>query len=176
MGVPPVWELPTSPASHAAVEVLQGGIDGVQDMMSKMLEMMAGADGGAGSFGDGTVQIIHGNQLQEILMGTKKQGEGSEAKASESNHQQQKQKKNEKKEDDNNNVQKTKKKKKKTPPKPMYGHKPEKEETMQKKRSCWVEDKSGTHMCKSDSDCGVDGHSCKQRVCSQYGYCTDPPE
>eukprot|EP01043_Picozoa_sp_COSAG02_P072781 COSAG02_NODE_13870_length_1337_cov_1.108239_1_plen_29_part_10 len=29
----------------------------------------------------------------------------------------------------------------------MYGHKPEKEVTMQKKRSCWVEDKSGTHMC-----------------------------
>ena len=40
------------------------------------------------------------------------------------------------------------------------------------KKACWVED-SDRHTCKVDSDCGVDGATCTQRVCSPHGFCGD---
>jgi hypothetical protein len=39
--------------------------------------------------------------------------------------------------------------------------------------ACWEADVMASHHCRVDDDCGVDGKSCNQRVCSPHGYCTD---
>jgi hypothetical protein len=39
-------------------------------------------------------------------------------------------------------------------------------------KSCHVQDKwPRTHKCRTDSDCGIDSHTCQQRSCSKYGFC-----
>ena len=190
IGVPPVWEpIPPPPppaprsvaevAGAAAGNVMQipnmvfggaGGID-MGDMMKRMAEMMA-SQGGSGAPG---------------------QAQGSAGKGPPSEQQQQKQKKNH----EQKQKQKQKQKKKREPleknkeSQSAASQKKEKAErqTAKEKRSpkpaqkkkpalreCWVEDASGSHTCRSDSDCGVDGVTCKQRVCSDFGFCTDAAE
>jgi len=147
----------------------------MQEMMDAVMKMMGGGDNegvsfviggdggraGTGLVGDGAMQLIHGENLQEILMGAQRQQEGvgnqqnQDSPAVTSRSKQHKKNKKSKTPIDSTEEEESKNKKK-------------------NQRSCWVEDRSGMHMCKTDSDCGIDGHSCKQRVCSQYGYCADP--
>ena len=180
MGVPPVWEPPASSTSPPAVEVLKGGMQG---MMSKVMEIMAGGGtgvnvvingGGDSGTSDGAMQIVTGDNLQEMLMGVQKQQEEAKVKHKEEHTESSAPSSGQSHQEKGSGKRNQKDKKSK-----MRKETRGKENTRKsgkKNRGCWVEDKSGTHMCKADSDCGVDGHSCKQRVCSQYGDCTDPDQ
>jgi hypothetical protein len=183
MGVPPVWEPPPPPptAPRAAAEAISAAAEaGVQGVMQAMQAMMAGG----GEDGGGGMQIMTGADLQEMMMGAQQQQE----------KQQQKQQKQEKQDPSaaaaaatDADPTKASAKQEKIPAKQkqqkhqQQKHQQEKtpskqkQQKKQKQKSCWVEDKSGTHTCKTDSDCGVDGRSCKQRVCSKYGFCSGGP-
>jgi len=39
---------------------------------------------------------------------------------------------------------------------------------------CHVKDKRGSHRCQKDGDCGIDGGTCGQRVCSEHRWCVTP--
>ena len=159
MGVPTVWEPPPPPPAPAAA--LQAG---VQNMMSKMMEMMSG---GQAADGQPVMMTLTPEQMQEMMavqqQQQQQQHEGAAAGAIAAGGAEA---------SGDEKQQRQKKKKKKQTKTPKTTQKKGKENA--KKASCWREDRSGTHQCKLDSDCGVDAASCQQRVCSKYQYCETP--
>lgn len=41
---------------------------------------------------------------------------------------------------------------------------------------CHIRDLLADASCRADEHCGVDGHSCRQRRCSQHGFCVTPQQ
>ena len=41
---------------------------------------------------------------------------------------------------------------------------------------CHIRDWQDGAACRAHSDCGIDGRSCRRRLCSDHGFCVTPEQ